>query len=65
MRNDIDEILNRIKNSLDSLGIDVEDSTMDHSRTKPEKNVWFACLHLVKKSDIELMKAKNSYVING
>lgn len=65
MRNDINGMINRIKNSLDSLGIDVSDTTMDHSRTKPEENVWFTCLRLIKKSDIELMKAKSSYVING
>lgn len=60
-RTELDNILNTIKRRLIHLGILVtKDSTLTHEKTDLSKNIYFVCLRLMSKSDVELVNDKNS-----
>jgi hypothetical protein len=54
-KEEYESIISTIKNRLLQMNIHVEDSTMEHERTKVELGIYFVCLRLMLKSDFELL----------
>ena len=62
-RSELDNILSTIKKRLDNLGISIiSDKTLTHELTDVNKNIYYVCLRLMSKSDIELVNNKNSKI---
>lgn len=51
-----ESIVNGIKKRLAKWDIRVEDSTIEHSETHPDRDIFFVCLRLISNKDLELMK---------
>ncbi len=62
-RSELDNILSTIKKRLDNLGISIiDDKTLTHELTDVSKDIYYVCLILMSKSDVELVNDKNNSI---
>lgn len=58
-KEEYESIISTIKNRFSQMNIEVEDTTLEHERTKVELGIYFVCLRLMLKSDVELLNQSN------
>lgn len=62
-RTELDSILSTIEKRLDNLGISIiDDHTLTHERTDISNDIYYVCLRLMSKSDVELINNKNNSI---
>jgi hypothetical protein len=54
-KEEYESIISTIMNRLSHMNLEIEDTTMKHSETQVDFGIYFVCLRLMLKSDVELL----------